>query len=197
MSERVPLDYAALAVRAAAVPAVGPNAAAISALKAELGRTPEGYGDLVRERAIWTLTQAEDGALFEPLAPRLADRDWRIRAYAAWGLAAAGDRRATPLLIPLLHDPVWRVRAMAAAALAELGDPRAADAMAAAAHDRAWQVRIGVVAYAEQLGDPRSTPACGPSSPIPIGARARAPAKSSPPASPKKSADACLPAYEC
>lgn len=154
LSERVPLAYDRLAVAAAAIPAVGPQAAPIAALKDLLDRQPQDYGDLVRERAIWTLSQVDDGRLFEPLAAHLGDPDWRVRAYAAWGLAMAGDRRATPLLAALLDDPVWRVRAMAAAALAEMADPRAATAMMAALGDPAWQVRIEVIDYVERRASP-------------------------------------------
>ena len=154
MSERVPLDYERLAVAAAAVPADGPEAAAIAGLKADLGRQSRGYGDLVRERAIWSLSLVRDGRLFEAVAEHSADRDWRLRAYSAWALSATGDPRATPLLAAMLDDPVWRVRAMAAGALADLGDPGAARAMAGALDDPAWQVRMGVVEYVERVGDP-------------------------------------------
>jgi beta-lactamase regulating signal transducer with metallopeptidase domain len=153
-SERLPFDYASAAPAAAALPAAGRDAAAIGALQAELGRVPDGYGDLVRERAIWTLSQVRDGRLFEPLADRIGDGDWRVRAYSAWGLAATGDRRATPLLVALLDDPVWRVRAMATAALAEIADPAAADAVAALANDPAWQVRAAALEYLEHVPDP-------------------------------------------
>ncbi|HYJ80836.1 MAG TPA: M56 family metallopeptidase, partial [Longimicrobiaceae bacterium] len=155
-SELVPLAYDALAEAAAAVPVSGPDADAIARLRAELTRVPRGYGDLVRERAIWTLLQVRDGRLVEPLLESLGDRDWKVRAYAAWGLAVAGDHRALPRLLPLLEDPVWRVRAMAAAALADHADPAAFDAMAAALRDPAWQVRISAVHYLEQVGDPRA-----------------------------------------
>lgn len=154
MSEQVPLDYARLAPAAARVPAEGPEAAAIAGLKAQLAHERRGYGDLVRERTIWTLAQVRDGRLFEPLAERVGDRDWRVRAYAAWGLAATGDRRATQLLTAILGDPVWRVRAMAASALAERADPAAATAIMTALEDPAWQVRMGAIDYARRLGDP-------------------------------------------
>ncbi|HEX8696325.1 MAG TPA: M56 family metallopeptidase [Longimicrobium sp.] len=153
-SERVALPYERLAARAAAVPAAGPDARAIAALQAELDRVSRGPGDLVRERAIWALTQVRGGRLVEPLLEKLGDADWKVRAYAAWGLAVAGDRRATAPLIPLLRDPVWRVRAMAAAALVDLGDPAARDAMVAVIADPAWQVRISVVHYLERSGSP-------------------------------------------
>ncbi len=154
MSELVPLPYDDLARAAAALPATGPDAGAIAGLKAHLSRESRGYGDLVRQRAIWALSQVQAGRLVEPLAERVTDRDWRIRAYAAWGLAATGDRRATARLAPLLDDPVWRVRAMAAAALAEIGDPAAADALVAALDDPAWQVRISAVRYVGRVGNP-------------------------------------------
>lgn len=155
MSERVPLDYEALAASAAAVPAAGPEADAIAKLKTQLGRTPRGYGDLVRERAIWTLGEVRGGRLLEPLAERMGDPDWRVRAYAAWALSATGSTRATPLLLTMLDDPVWRVRAMAAAGLAEIGDPAAAARLLQAIHDPAWQVRVSLVHYVETLRDPR------------------------------------------
>ena len=85
MSERVPFDYDRLAAVAGAIPPVGPEQRAIGSLQAHLERVPRGYGDLVRERAIWALAQIEGGRLFEPLAAHVADRDWRVRAYAAWG----------------------------------------------------------------------------------------------------------------
>jgi beta-lactamase regulating signal transducer with metallopeptidase domain len=155
MSELVPLPYESLAKRAAAVPAPGPEARAVAALKMHLSRVPQGYGDLVRERAIWTLTNMRGGRLFEPLAEKATEDDWRLRAYAAWGLAVAADGRATPLLAELLDDPVWRVRAMAADSLAERADPRSAEAMVAALDDPAWQVRFGAVHYVERLRDAR------------------------------------------
>ena len=154
MSERVPLPYAQLARQAAAVPATGPAAGAIAALRAHLDHRSTGYGDLVRERAIWTLAQVQEGRLVEPLAAKVDDGDWRIRAYAAWGLASAGDPRVTPLLVGLLEDPVWRVRAMAADALAETADPRAAEAVMSSLDDPAWQVRISAVYYVDRIGDP-------------------------------------------
>ena len=153
-SERVALPYERLAARAAAVPAAGPDARAIAALHAELDRVSRGPGDLVRERAIWALTQVRGGRLVEPLLEKLGDPDWKVRAYAAWGLAVTGDRRATAPLVALLDDPVWRVRAMAAGALADLGDPAARDAMLAARADPAWQVRISVVHYLARSGGP-------------------------------------------
>jgi HEAT repeat protein len=153
LSERVPLPYEALAVRAAAVPATGPEAVTIARLQAHLGRKSRGYGDLVRERAIWALAEAEGGRLFEPLAAHLASDDWRLRAYAAWSLTETGDRRATALLVPLLADRVWRVRAMAAAGIAALGDPRAAAFMADALEDPAWQVRLAAIEFIERTGD--------------------------------------------
>lgn len=155
MSELVPLPYEALAARAAAVPAEGAAAAPIRRLQSELAREPHGYGDLVRQRAIWTLVQIRDGRLVEPLAEHVRDSDWRVRAYAAWGLAAAGDRRATPLLARMLDDPVWRVRAMAAAGLAELADPAAAGTLIQALGDPAWQVRISGIRFIDRLGDRR------------------------------------------
>lgn len=153
MSERLPFAYDEAAASAAAVPAQGPEAAAIATLKGQLDRESHGYGDLVRERSIWALAQVRDGRLFEPLAARIGDADWRVRAYVAWGLALTGDPRATPMLLPLLRDPVWRVRAMAAGGLANLADPRAIDALAAAARDPAWQVRISTLHYVERRGD--------------------------------------------
>jgi beta-lactamase regulating signal transducer with metallopeptidase domain len=153
-SERVPFDYAAAAPAAAVLPAQGRDAAAIAALQAELGHVPRDYGDLVRDRAIWALSQARDGRLFEPLADRVGDGDWRVRAYAAWGLAATGDRRATPLLVSMLDDPVWRVRAMATSALAEIADPAAAGALAGLVDDPAWQVRAAALEYLERVPDP-------------------------------------------
>lgn len=154
MSERLTFDYESEARAARAIGAHGPDAAAIAVLKGALDRPSQGYGDLVRERAIWALSQGRDGRLFEPLAARLADSDWRVRSYAAWGLAATGDRRATSLLVRLLDDPVWRVRAMAAGALARMADPAAADAVARLADDPAWQVRMGALEYLEQVPNP-------------------------------------------
>ena len=153
MSEFLPFHYDQAAGAAAAVPAQGPEAAAIAMLQGLLDRQSHGYGDLVRERAIWALAQVRDGRLFEPLAARIADRDWRVRAYAAWGLARTGDARATMPLLTMLDDPVWRVRAMAAGGLADLADPRAAEGLAAAARDPAWQVRISVLQYVERRRD--------------------------------------------
>jgi hypothetical protein len=152
-SERVALPYDRLAAQAAAVPAAGPDAHAITMLQAELDRVPRGQGDLVRERAIWVLTQVRGGRLVEPLLERLGDADWKVRAYAAWGLSVAGDRRAVAPLLPLLRDPVWRVRAMAAGALSSLGDPAAREAMVAALADPAWQVRISAIDYLANSGD--------------------------------------------
>lgn len=153
MSERVPLAYDRLAAAAAAVPARGRDARAIATLRDQLDRRSTGYGDLVRERAIWALVQVRDGHLYEPLAEQSSNADWRIRAYAAWGLLITGDRRATPRLARMLDDPVWRVRAMAAGALAGLADPIAADAVAEALADPAWQVRLAAIDYFERLGD--------------------------------------------
>ena len=162
MSERLPLPYEELAVRARAVPDEGTAATAVRALKAHLDRRPRGYGDLVRERAIWNSTQIENGRLFEPVSRHAADRDWRSRAYAAWALAAVGDSRATPLLMPMLRDPVWRVRAMAAAALESLDDPRATPAMAAALKDPAWQVRMSAAQYIVNRRDRALMPLLAP-----------------------------------
>jgi beta-lactamase regulating signal transducer with metallopeptidase domain len=153
VSERLPFPYAEAADVAAAVPAEGAEAAAIGMLQTQLDRESRGYGDLVRERAIWALAQVQDGRLFEPVAARIADGDWRVRAYAAWALAATGDARATPRLLTMLDDPVWRVRAMAAGGLANLADPRAAEGLAAAARDPAWQVRISALQYVERRRD--------------------------------------------
>jgi beta-lactamase regulating signal transducer with metallopeptidase domain len=155
MSELVPAPYAAMAQSAAAVPAAGPDGGAVAALKVHFDRRSRGHGDLVRQRAIWTLVQVRGGRLFEPLAEKVGDRDWRIRAYAAWGLAATDGRRATPLLVRLLDDPVWRVRAMAVDSLAKLADPEAADAMAKALRDPAWQVRYGAIEYVSRQGTPK------------------------------------------
>jgi beta-lactamase regulating signal transducer with metallopeptidase domain len=154
MSELLPFDYDGAAPAAAALTADGPDAAAIAILQGALGRVSHGYGDLVRERAIWVLAQVRDGRLFEPLAARLDDSDWRVRAYAAWGLATTADRRATPLFVGLLDDPVWRVRAMAAEALGEAADPAAAGAVAGLAGDPAWQVRMGALHYLGRVRDP-------------------------------------------
>lgn len=153
MSEFLPFDYEEAAAAAAALRAAGREAAAIASLQAMLERQSHGYGDLVRERAIWALAQVRGGRLFEPLAGRIADDDWRVRAYAAWGLARTGDARATPQLLTLLDDPVWRVRAMAAGGLADLADPRAAEGLAAASRDPAWQVRISALQFVERRRD--------------------------------------------
>ncbi|HYD13705.1 MAG TPA: M56 family metallopeptidase [Allosphingosinicella sp.] len=155
MSERVPLPYDRLAATAAAVPARGRDARAIATLKGQLNRRSTGYGDLVRERAIWALVQVRGGQLYEPLVAQTRNPDWRVRAYAAWGLLIAGDRRASPRLALMLDDPVWRVRAMAAGALAGLGDPAPADAVVEALADPAWQVRLAAIDYFDRLGDRR------------------------------------------
>jgi HEAT repeat protein len=154
LSERLPFPYDRFAATLAALPAEGPDAAAIAGLKPHLDHQPRGYGDLIRERTIWTLAQARDGRLFEPLAGQVSAADWRVRAYAAWGLAMTGDRRATPLLSAMLDDPVWRVRAMAAGGIAGLGDPAAAEAVGAILDDPAWQVRVAAIDYVERVGDP-------------------------------------------
>jgi hypothetical protein len=155
MSELVPLPYESLAKRAASVPATGAEAQAVAVLKTHLRRRPQGYGDLVRERAIWTLTRVQGGRLFEPLAENARSADWRVRAYAAWGLAVAADGRATRLLAQFLEDPVWRVRAMAADSLAKRADPLSEGAIIAALDDPAWQVRYAAVHYVDRLGDER------------------------------------------
>ncbi len=152
MSELLPFPYDQAAA-ARAVPAEGPEAAAIATFRHQLHRQSRGYGDLVRERAIWALAQVRAGRVFEPLAARIADSDWRVRASAAWGLARTGDVRATARLLTMLDDPVWRVRAMAAGGLADLADPRAAEGLAAAARDPAWQVRISALQYVERRRD--------------------------------------------
>jgi beta-lactamase regulating signal transducer with metallopeptidase domain len=154
MSERLPFDYEGAAPAAAALVPNGRDDAAIAILQGGLVRPSSGYGDLVRERSIWALSQVRAGRLFEPLAARLGDVDWRVRAYAAWGLATIGDRRVTPPLAGLLDDPVWRVRAVAADALAQTGDPAAATAIGRLAGDPAWQVRMAALDYLRRVRDP-------------------------------------------
>ena len=117
-------------------------------------REPEHAGDLVRERAIWALSQAKDGRLIESLLAALDARDWRVQSYAAWALGVARDARAVPGLLPLMDHPVWRLRAMAAYALRELGDRRAETAMGRALADPAWQVRLEAVAYFAVVNQP-------------------------------------------
>ena len=153
-SELIPLDYAMMARDAAAIPATGPEAEAVTRLKAELDRQPEGFDDLVRERAIWTLSRMRRGSLLEPLIQDLASTDWRVRAYATWGLAVVRSPRATAHLAELLDDPVWRVRAGAAAAIEEIGDRSARPVMAAALGDPAWQVRYSAIQYFADDPDP-------------------------------------------
>jgi hypothetical protein len=154
LSERLPFPYERFATALVALPAEGPDASAIAGLKPHLAHEPREYGDLIRERTIWTLAQARGGRLFEPLAGQVSAADWRVRAYAAWGLTMTGDRRATALLSAMLDDPVWRVRAMAAAGIAGLGDPAAAEAVSAVLDDPAWQVRMAALDYAERVGNP-------------------------------------------
>ena len=158
-SERLPLQPDPYRVSPAARLALaGPDSILTSRMVAALAHTPQDEGDLVRERAAWTLSQARDGRLVDPLLEALGARDWRVQAYAAWALADARDPRAVPHLAPLVQHPVWRLRAMAAYALRELRDARSEDAMHAALTDAAWQVRLQAVEYFAALGGPgRST----------------------------------------
>ncbi|MFN2567306.1 MAG: M56 family metallopeptidase [Gemmatimonadaceae bacterium] len=152
-SERLPLPAGAYAVSAGARLALaGPDSILATHMVAALGHQPAHEADLVRERAAWTLAQARDGRLVEPLLEALDARDWRVQSYAAWALGTARDARAVPQLVPLLGHPVWRLRAMAAYALRESRDPRAQVAMTAALTDDAWQVRVEAVKYFAALG---------------------------------------------
>ena len=153
-SERLDLDYEALAIRAGSVEARGRDGLAIATLKRELSRRPQGIDDLVRERSIWALLQVRDGRLVEPLLDALGHGDWRTRAYAAWGLGVAGSAAAVPGLTEALSDPVWRVRANAAFALAEIGGEAPEPAMTAALSDPVWQVRYAAVTYFAEQPEP-------------------------------------------
>lgn len=152
-SEFIAVDYAALLRVASAVPAKGKDAALIANLKSQLTRAPEGYEDLVRERAIWCLAQVRGGELVGPLIDKLRADDWKERAYAAWGLGVSRDPAAIEPLKELLPSRNWRVRAMAAFALSHIGGAGIAREMANATTDPAWQVRIVAVDYFGESGD--------------------------------------------
>jgi beta-lactamase regulating signal transducer with metallopeptidase domain len=151
-SERVPLGVNPRdeLVRAALS---GPDSSLASQLVAAMRREARTDEDLVPERARWAVSQTENGRLVEPLIARLADPDWRVRAYAAWALGVARDSRAADALVAQLNHPVWRLRAMAAHALQSIGDGRARDAMRLAVDDEAWQVRASAVDYLGALRD--------------------------------------------
>lgn len=138
------------------------QAGADSALAAQLvkasHRVPTWEGDLVRERALWALSQARNGELITALIDAFGDGDWRVRAYAAWALGYSRDRRATAPLVEQLEHPVWRLRAMAAHALEMLADPAARSAMIGRLQDPAWQVRSSAVNYVSELRDPALLP---------------------------------------
>jgi hypothetical protein len=136
----------------------GPDSAFAMHLVHATERVPQGDEDLVGDRARWALLQSEDGFLIEPLVRRLADGDWRVRAYAAWALGLSRDRRATEALIAQMDHPVWRLRAMAASALESIGDAQARDVMVRALHDAAWQVRSVAVSYLGALNEPELAP---------------------------------------
>ena len=156
-SERVPDDAVPTDAVLHAVLA-GPDSMLAMHLMHAIERVPNGEEDLVRERARWALTQSANGLLVEPLIARLADFDWRVRAYAAWALGLAQDSRATPALVAQMNHPVWRMRAMATSALQSIGDVRARDVMLRALEDDAWQVRSAAVSYLGALRDTALTP---------------------------------------
>ncbi|HKG93975.1 MAG TPA: M56 family metallopeptidase [Gemmatimonadaceae bacterium] len=160
--ELVPLDSAveAAVLAASSRPAAGPDSAVIEVLRTALSHRKRGATDLVRERAVWTLSIARGGRVVEPLIGRLRDPDWRVRAYAGWGLAVAGDERAVEPLIQSLRDEHWRPRMHAAYALGELHAGSAAvDPLIAALADTVYQVRVSAVTALGQIGDRRALPA--------------------------------------
>lgn len=152
-SERIAAASVDLARRRGELALSGSDSALARMLLVSLEREPRSAEDLVKERAVWALSQARGDRLIEPLITALDDEDWRVRAYAAWALAPARDSRAVPALLRQMSHPVWRLRAMAAHALVATGDPRAREVMAAAASDEAWQVRANGVRYLAQFDD--------------------------------------------
>ena len=160
--ELVPLDPAveAAVLAAARLPASGPDSAAIETLRAALGHLKTSPVDLVRERAVWTLSIARDGRVIEPAIAQLAHPDWRVRAYATWALGEVGDERAVAPLIASLGDPHWRPRMHAAYGLGELrAGARAVDPLIAALADSVYQVRVSAVTALGRIGDVRALPA--------------------------------------
>ncbi len=132
----------------------GPDSALVRLLVKVLPHVADSPEELVRDRAIWALSQARGDGLTEPLLEALGDSDWRARAYAAWTLGLTREQRAVPALIAALQDRVWRLRAVAAWTLVEIGDARALPAMTRALNDEAWQVRWAAVSFVAQHADP-------------------------------------------
>ncbi len=153
LSERLPLVDVSYAVRRSRAAEAGPDSGFVRVLRGALGRISRGPADLVRERAVWALSQVERGRLTEPLLEHLRHADWRVRCYAAWALAQSSDLRAVAPLTEQLEDPNWRVRAMASFALLAIGDRGAWTDMLKRLDDEAWQVRVNVVAFAGLFED--------------------------------------------
>jgi beta-lactamase regulating signal transducer with metallopeptidase domain len=149
IDEQVPMTEAAerQALERSFRPHDAREAAVFASLRAATRHVKQHERDLVRERATWALSIADDDRVVAPLIAALASDDWRIRAYAATELTIVDTREATDALLERLADPAWRVRAAAASALAHCADARAFAPMRALLDDPAWQVRFAAVEY--------------------------------------------------
>ena len=155
VSVRIPAGivsrYADAALRGA------PDARAIAVLRDIAASHVKKHAvDLVRERALWSLTMVHDGRIIAPLSAALRDSDWRVRAYAAWALGATGDSRRLDPLTLALNDPHWRVRMQAASSLGTDARNTAVEPLLGLLADNHWQVRIAAVDALAGTGDRRA-----------------------------------------